>query len=199
MIDIELKQFREKINEIKAEKRILSAQLVEKEVELGESVEYGVDCVEARSILQVVAKSTQELLEKKFSSLVTLAIRTIFHDDREFVIQFVEKRNKTELECHISKDNNIVGIYDGGGGQIDVVALACRLAFWSLQKTSRPIFFLDEPLAFLHSPEYQERASDLLQMLSKELKVQFLVVSDQQNITADRSFRVENGTVQEVN
>lgn len=191
----ELKQLREVVNEIKAEKRILSTQLVEKEVEKTEAEVYGVDCVEARSILQVVAKSTQELLEKKFSSLVTLAIRAIFRDSREFVIQFVEKRNKTELECHISKDNNIVGIYDGGGGQIDVVALACRLAFWSLQKTSRPIFFLDEPLAFLHSPEYQERASDLLQMLSKELKVQFLVVSDQQNISADKTFRVEDGQV----
>lgn len=191
----ELKQFREKVNEIKAEKRILSAQLVEKEVEKSEAEIFGVDCVEARSILQVVAKSTQELLEKKFSSLVTLAIRTIFRDDREFVIQFVEKRNKTELECHISKDNNVVGIYDGGGGQIDVVALSCRLAFWSLQKTSRPIFFLDEPLAFLHSPEYQERASDLLQMLSKELKVQFLVVSDQSEIIGNRTFRVADGIV----
>lgn len=195
----ELLKFRERINEIKAEKKVLSQQLSAKVKELEEIKVFGVDALEARAVIQSVAKATQSLLESKFGALITLAIRTVFMDDREFKIEFIERRNKTEVDCSIIKNGNACGIYDGGGGQISIIALACRLAFWNLQKKSRAIFFLDEPLAYLNSLEYQERASDLLQILSKELKVQLLIVSDQQNITADKTFRVTNGTVQVVN
>lgn len=199
MIKQELIDFREKVNSIKAEKNVLNRQLDGNTKELEDIKEFGIAALEARAIIQSVAKATQSILESKFSTLVTLAIRTIFMDDRAFSIQFVERRNKTELDCFVIKNGNAVGIYDGGGGQISIIALACRLAFWNLEKKSRPLFFLDEPLAYLNSLEYQERASDLLQILSKELKIQMVVVSDQQNITADKTFRVTNGTVQVIN
>jgi len=194
----ELQQFRTKVDDIKADMRFLTQKLQEYQIKKSEAEVFGIDALEARAIIQSVAKNTQKLLEERFSYLVTMAIQSIFQDDREFKIEFVEKRNKTELECFILKDGNRVGVYDGGGGQINVISLACRIAFWNLSKESRPLFFLDEPLAFLHSPSYQERASEMLKMLSTKLGLQFVIVSDQDDLECDKKFEVENGNVRVV-
>ena len=194
----ELQQFRTKVDDIKADMRFLTQKLQEYQIKKSEAEVFGTDALEARAIIQSVAKNTQKLLEERFSYLVTMAIQSIFQDDREFKIEFVEKRNKTELECFILKDGNRVGVYDGGGGQIHIISLASRIAFWNLSKESRPIFFLDEPISFLHSPLYLERASEMLKMLSTKLGLQFIIVSDQQDIDCDRKFEVMDGNVRVV-
>lgn len=195
-ISQELKQFREKINEIKAEKRILSTQLVEKEVEKEEVEIFAVDCVEARSILQVVAENTQGLMVKYFTNLITPLLRAIWLDNREFQIEFVKKRNTTECECFISKDGNRAGIFDSSGGGIaNLVSLGCRLAFFALEKKTRPLFMLDEPFSSLNSEEYQERVASTIKEISNKMGVQFLIISDQSNLSCDRLFRIENGNV----
>lgn len=196
MLDKELKQFREKINEIKAEKRILSAQLLEKEVEKSEAEIFGVDCLEARSIIQAVAEKTQGLMVRYFTNLITPLLRAIWLDNREFIIEFVKKRNTTECECFISKDGNRAGIFDSSGGGVkNLVSLGCRLAFFALEKKSRPLFILDEPFSSLNSEEYQERVASTIKEISDKMGVQFLIISDQSNLSCDRLFRVENGNV----
>ena len=46
---------------------------------------------------------------------------------------------------------------------------------------------------FLHNPIYQEKASEMLKKLSTELKLQIIMVSDQQNLlnAADKIINIE--------
>ena len=195
----EIIKIRNKTNEILAELKYLSQSLKELQKAKGKLEQFWKDAIEAREIITTVAKNTQKLIENKFSSLVTLALQSVFQDDREFLIEFVEKRNKSEVNCYVVKDGNKEEVWppQGGGGQVNIISLGCRIAFWNLEKTRRPIFFLDEPFAWLHSPEYQERASEMLQMLSNKLNIQFIVISDQEDILADKKFEVINGVVYE--
>lgn len=195
LLNTELKQLREKVNEIKAEKRIYSTQLVEKEVEREAAIMYGVDCIESRAIIQAVAENTQGLMVKYFCNLISPIIRAIWEDDRSFGMEFVQKRNTTECNIWIEKDGNRAGIFDGGGGLANIVSLGCRLAFFALEKKTRKLMFLDEPFSALNSASYQQRISDTLKEISAKMGIQFLVITDQIDIQGDRLFRVEGGQV----
>ena len=193
----EILKIREKVDDFLADLRSLNRTLEEERIKKEQYEIFANDALEARAIIQSVSKSTQQLLEEKFNSLVTLAIQSVFQDDREFKIEFVEKRNKTEVQCYILKEGQRVDLHDGGGGQLDIVALACRFAFWNLDRSKRPLFFLDEPIKYLHAEHLQENCSEMLQMLSKKLGIQLVIISDQENLTADKTFEVINGEVHE--
>lgn len=199
MIDIiELKNISQQISDFKADKRVLVNSLSE-EIKNRDQLEIDVaDSLEARAIINTVVKSTQVLLESKFNSLVTLALQSVFQDDREFRIRFVEKRNKTEVECYFIKDGGEEDLYDGGGGPLDITSLACRFAFWNLDKTKRPIFFLDEPFKHLHSPTLQRNCSKMVQLISEKLGVQIIIVSDQIDIKGDIEYGVMKGEIYNV-
>jgi DNA repair exonuclease SbcCD ATPase subunit len=51
----------------------------------------------------------------------------------------------------------------------------------------------DEPTKFLHNPTYQEKASEMIKKLSEELRLQIIMVTDQQNLlnAADKVITVE--------
>ena len=192
----ELQSFREKVNDLKAEKRILTQQLNEKKVEKQEAEIFGIDALEARTIIQSVAEKTQQNMVKYFTSLITPLIQAVWEDDRQFCMEFIQKRNVTECDVWVEKDGNRASIFgSSGGGLSNIIAIGCRLAFWFLEKKTRAIFFLDEPFSALNSAEYQQRISTTIKELSEKLKAQFIIVSDQEYLEADRMFRVENGNV----
>jgi len=149
--------------------------------------------VKARAVVQEVAKETQQKIEYDISNLVTMALAYVFPEPWEFKLRFVERRNVTEADFIFSKGENEVDdiLESGGGGVADIANLAIMVSLYALKKT-RPVFINDEPDKFLHNPAYQERASELIKMLCKEFNVQFIIVSDQQNIiaAADKVIRV---------
>lgn len=192
----QIEKFRSKINDLKAEKRVLTAQLKEKQQQKEEVEKFGIDALEARAIIQSVAEKTQQNMVKYFTSLITPLIQAIWGDNREFEMEFAQKRNTTECNVWVNKDGNRAGLFDSsGGGLANIVAIGCRLAFWFLEKSTRPIMFLDEPFSALNSSEYQQRISETIKELSEKLGMQFIIISDQEYIEADRLFRVENGNV----
>ena len=111
-----------------------------------------------------------------------LAVNLAYHRLKNL---FLVKRNKTEAELYISS-----------GGVVDVLSLALRMAFWSLDKTKRPLLLLDEPLKHL-SEDLQSRASDMLQMLSSKLGIQILMVTHEkallEAVNKEFSMKLENG------
>lgn len=197
----EFQVIKDKFNQKKTEKKLNEIALSAEKVKLANLKQYETNAIQARAILQRIAKNTQQNIEDKFSELVTLAVQSVFQNDYEFRIRFIEKRGKTECECFIVTNgvDECEIISESGGGLADIVSFGTRIAFWSLNKKTRPIFFLDEPIKFLHSSDYQENFSELLQVLSTKLGIQFIIVSDQQNIHADKKFTVINGTVIEDN
>lgn len=155
--------------------------------------------VAARTVIQKVALHTQKELEYKFSNIVTTALAAVFDEPYEFIARFVERRNKMECDLMLHRDGVDYGITDTvGGGVVDIVAFAIRIAYWSLRK-NRSVFILDEPFRNL-SPNYHPKASEMLKMLSTKMKLQFIMVSHQKGMIeyADKIFDVSNGTVKEL-
>lgn len=194
----EIAKIRTKINDFLADLRLIENSLKSEEEKKIKYEVYNINALEARAIIQSVSKATQQLLEKQFNSLVTLAIQAVFDDDRKFQVEFVEKRNKTEVECYIIKDEQKIGLFDGGGGLVDVAAIGCSIAFWNIEKNKRGIFILDEKFKFLHSPTLQKNLSNVLKLISEKFKLQFILITDQVHISGDKEFGVINGEIFDV-
>lgn len=171
-------------------------KLEKEKIKLSEKMD---NLLKARSVVQIVAEQTQKKLEYHISNLVSMALASVFPEPYIFNLRFVQKRNKTEAELVFTKNGNETDdiLNSGGGGVADIASIALRISLWSIKKT-RPTLILDESLKFLHSPEYQEKASQMLKEVSQKLGLQIIMVSDQRNILeyADKVISVvnKNGT-----
>jgi ABC-type cobalamin/Fe3+-siderophores transport system ATPase subunit len=157
----------------------------------------------AQVIIQTVVQQTQQELQYKISELVSIALQSVFDDPYEFVVEFVQKRNKTECELRFVRRGVVIGnpMDSTGGGVVDVAAFALRLSLWSMQQhKSDPLIVLDEPFRFL-SADLQHKTSELLCELAEKMNMQFLIVTHNDTLTmsADRVFRVRmRGGISEV-
>lgn len=160
-------------------------QKVRKEKDLALASKILDNVIKARVVVQAVAKATQQKIEFHISNLVTMALASVFPEPYEFKLEFVERRNSTEADCIFIKNENRINdiLSYGGGGVADVANFALIISLWALKKT-RPVFVQDEPDKFLHSPLYQERASQMIKMLCEKLGIQIIIVSDQPGIIA---------------
>ena len=191
----EIIRIRQKLAGEYGKKELLIKQLEQLIEERSEKVLALENHQKARAIVQIVAEQTQKQIEFHISNLVSLALASVFPDPYEFKLSFVPRRNKTECDLLFikrGKESDDI-LFTGGGGVADIAAFALKIACWSIKKT-RPFILLDEPLKYLHNPSYQEKASELFKRISDELKIQIILVSDQEAIVkaADKVFNVTN-------
>ena len=135
---------------------------------------------EARDIIQTVAREVQQQAHIHLSQVVTRCLQLVFDQEAyEFHIEFEKKRGRTEARLQLLRNGMVLDdpINESGGGVIDVAAFALRLSCLMIQKPKlRRILFLDEPFKFL-SEEYRPRIRDMLMELSKEMRVQFVIIT----------------------
>lgn len=159
------------------------------------------DALTARLIIQQVAEETQQHLKESISSLVTLAINTVFPDDDvQFDVDIVQKRGKIDASFFIVKKGwkRLDDLLDSdGGGLADVISIALRVAFLRISGNKFKCLILDEPTKFLHNPEAQSRVNEMIMMISEDLNIQFIIVSDQDELVGHKRFVVKNGNVEE--
>ncbi len=139
---------------------------------------------EARTILQAVAKETQEELEYRFSELLTLAMEGVFAEEAyEVKLEFVLRRDKTEVDIWFMRDGQRVRPMEASGlGAVDVACMALRVTMWLLQKPkSRNTIVLDEPFKHLKGELANERALRVIREISHHPKIQaqMIMVSDE--------------------
>jgi len=132
-------------------------------------------------VLQQAARLTQEQLQYQVSDLVTAALQAVFPRPYEFRLTFAEQRGRTEARAELLRggveSDDPMGAT--GGGVVDVVAFALRVAMWSLAPAARrprPLLVLDEPFRFL-SADLRERAASLLHELCERLGLQIVMVT----------------------
>lgn len=191
---------KQKYSDLIAEQKYINSEIKKVQSNIKEQKRYYADTLAARTLIQTAAEATQKNLEEQISTLVTLGINSVFPEPCTFCVEFPQKRGKTEANFYLinnngDKINDILG--SDGGGLGDIVSFVLRVAFWKLDG-GRPILLSDEPFRFLHSIEYQAHTSEMIQMLSKDLGLQMVIVSDQNDIVGDRLFRVNNGKVKEI-
>lgn len=148
---------------------------------------------EAREILRIVGLETQQQLQYHISDITSLALESVFPDPYELVVEFVQRRNKTECDLLFSREGELVDPLSAtGGGACDIASFALRIASWSMKTPrSRATIILDEPMKNL-SEIYQEQASNMIKELSEKLKLQFIIVTHNTTLAehADKIFTV---------
>ena len=159
--------------------------------------EKGRNLLKVQTLFQKAAEMTQKQLEFHISGLVSTALAAVWDDPYEFKVEFIQRRGKTEADLWLLRNGSKIKPLDAsGGGVVDILSIALRMAFWSLTKETRPFLILDEPFKHL-SGNLQSKAAAMLRMISKKLKLQILMISHVEKLVAnaDRVFyaRLQNG------
>lgn len=144
--------------------------------------------------VQECAKKTQQQIEFYISDIVSDCIKSTFDKNYTFKITFETRRNKTEAVLSLINENGVeLNPEDAcGGGMIDIISFALRVAVWSITKPkTRSTLILDEPFKNL-SREYKSKASILIKEVSSKLGIQIIMVSHEEELidSADTVFRV---------
>lgn len=136
---------------------------------------------QAREVIREVGIKTQNQLSFHISDITSLALEAVFDDPYELVVEFVQRRNKTECDLFfVREDNKIDPLGASGVGAIDVAAFALRVASWSMQHPkSRNVLILDEPFKHLKGREPNLRVLEMIKQVSQKLNFQIIMVSDE--------------------
>ena len=140
---------------------------------------------QAREILREVGLRTQQQLQYHISEITSLALEAVFSDTPNgpysLVVEFIERRNKTECDLLFErKGSRVDPLSASGGGAVDVAAFALRTASWSMmQPKSRPVLILDEPFKCLKGEDANLKVLDMVKEVSQKLGMQIIMVSDE--------------------
>jgi len=148
----------------------------------------------AREIIREVGIKTQQQLSFHISDITSLALEAVFVNPYKLIVDFVQRRNKTECDLYFDRDGNRVDpLGASGGGAVDIASFALRIASWSMQRPkSRNVIILDEPLRFL-SANHQEQASQMIKEISEKLGIQFIIITHEPILAsyADKVFETK--------
>ena len=199
MINIE--QLKTKFVAYKTECQLTLDSLEIKEKEYNELKEQNENLKKARLLVAEAGKCTQSYLKSYIEEMTTTALQAVFEEDYQFIIDFDIKRNKVEAKLSLKLRGEETDPKDScGGGVLDVASFALRVVLWSIENPkSSNVIILDECFKFLHGK--MENASQLLKKLSKDLNIQFIIVSQLDELTqyADKAFIVtHNGKFSEI-
>jgi DNA repair exonuclease SbcCD ATPase subunit len=132
----------------------------------------------ALSACQQLAQEVERQAHAQIATIVSRALQAVFDEPYEFKVQFQSKRGRTEASLtFVRNGQEIDPMTSSGGGVVDVAAFALRLSCLLLARPRlQKLMVLDEPWKFL-SNEYRPRLRELVERLSKELGVQFIIVT----------------------
>lgn len=136
---------------------------------------------EARDVIQKSAREMQTLVKSRIESVVNKCLSAVFDNPYVFELRFLEKRGKTEAQFVFSRDGLEIDrpLMQLGGGVVDVTSFALRVAYVCLKRPPlRKLMVLDEPFSKLRGEKYRNRVKGLLQSLSDELGIQFILNID---------------------
>jgi ABC-type arginine transport system ATPase subunit len=153
---------------------------------------------QAREIVREVGMQTQQQLQYHISDITSLALEAVFDDPYKLIVEFVQRRNKTECDLYFERnDERADPITATGGGAVDIAAFALRVASWSMGNPhTRNVLLLDEPFKHLKGEVENKRVLEMVREISQKLGLQIIMVSDERisrDITteiADRLFEV---------
>lgn len=196
-----IEQLKTKFIGFKTELRLTLNSLDTKEKDYIELRDYNDNLQKARIIISEAGKYTQSYLKDYIEEMVTTALEAVFEEDYKFIIDFDIKRNKPEAKISLKIHGEEVDPKDSvGGGVLDVASFALRIVLWSIQNPkSNNVIILDECFKFLHGR--LENASLLVKKLSKDLGIQFIIVSQIEDLSqyADKVFLIShNGKFSEI-
>lgn len=136
---------------------------------------------QAREVIREVGLKTQQQLQYHIADITSLALEAVFNEPYALTVEFVQRRNKTECDLYFVRQGEQVDpITASGGGAVDVAAFALRVASWSMARPrTRNVLLLDEPFKHLKGGEANQRVLDMINEISRKMKLQIIMVSDE--------------------
>ena len=136
---------------------------------------------QALEIIRIVGMETQNQLSYHISDITSLALEAVFDNPYKLMVEFVQRRNKTECDLYFERNGNRIDPLSASGlGAVDVAGFALRVASWSMQTPrSRATLILDEPFKHLKGRNANLRVLDMIKEISDKLKLQIIMVSDE--------------------
>ncbi len=190
MVDI-LKQ-RKKVNELLGALHVAETQFKEESNNLITAKRELVFTEEAQTITQQIAQVIQQQAHEKIETVVTKCLEAVFGNEYGFKIRFERKRGRTEANLLLLKDGHEIEnpLNFDSGGVVDVAALALRLSCIVLSKPSlQRVIVMDEPFRNLDLKN-RENVRILLEELSKDFNVQFIIVTHETSFIAGRIIEI---------
>lgn len=197
-LEAKINKLQDHISREEGKKDKLEEQLSKSNKELEDSVNE-LELLEKVMILfQKTSEYAREQAKRQIETLVTKCLQYVFESDIEFVIELEELRNKANAEFYVV--NNMNGLVlktrpeiSRGGGVVDIVSLALRIAFLQIHKP--PIdgpLILDEPAKHV-SEDYIFNVGDFLKNTSEMFGRQIIMVTHNQHLAAlsNKAYRVE--------
>lgn len=174
----------------------LSEALASRELQIARSLEDTAAFEDVQRLIQETAQEVQEGIRFHIQDIVQHALDAIFPGPvYKFLVEFTVSRGRTEARLLVEKGGNVMDdlMEDDGGTLVQIVAMALRIAVWTLAPTDNVLIF-DEPGNQV-SAQYKPVFAEIIRGLSKRLGVQILMVShdDTYIATADRVFTVTQG------
>ena len=178
----QIKDLRGKLEQRKGQREQLVESISKREDEIKSNQRNLLRHERALEIVKQVGLATQKQLEYHLSEQVSLAMEAVFDDPYQLVVNFVERRGKTEVDLLFSRgDLSFAPLGNSGGGAIDIAALGLRIAYWAMRqdKKVRPTLILDEPFSRLKGVDANRRALSIVREISRVLGIQIITVSDE--------------------
>lgn len=173
-----------KFNRYVGMRDMLTTQSEQLRLKIEATGEMGLAIDSASTLIQGVAKETQEKIRVHLNSLVTKALQTVYPEDLHyFNLKFVSERNQTSVYPVLVKGENELDPLDNSGGMAEVIAFALRIALITIGKKSK-VLILDEPFTGV-SIERIPLVQEFLYEIGKDLGIQFLVTSHLTGFTSD--------------
>jgi len=187
-----VKQYRRQIDNLLSQYKLASEQVGVERIALRLTKTKIVHTKEAQKIVQQVAATIQSEAHKRIASVVSRCLKAVFDRPYRFKITFEKRRGKTDAVLSFCRGEVEVDPSTAAGGSVvDVAGFALRVACLILARPKlRPLLVLDEP--FKHLDELnQMRVRSMLEVLSDEMKIQFILVTHSQNLEAGKVVKIQ--------
>ena len=169
-------EIKEKLNKAIIKRQSNIELLAQRKQRLEEIKTETEEVLKSISVCQNVATEVQKQLSVKIDTIVNLALATCFGDEYTFKLNYVPARGKTEVEFLLLQNGKEIDPKEqNGGGLVDVLCFALRVAVFNISHTD-DIMIFDEPMKFL-SKGFREKASELVHTLSERINIQFIEVT----------------------
>lgn len=184
---VSLKVWRRALDRKVAALAAAQAQLRKERHALGKNKRRVRALLKAQALTQHVAERVQNKAHAQVSRIVTKCLETVFAEPYSFRLVFERKRSRTEARMVFERGGlEVDPTTASGGGVVLVAAFALRVAALVLSRPSRRrLLVLDEPFHFV-SEDLSERVRELLETLSRELRVQIVLVTHNEQLRTGR-------------
>lgn len=170
---------RDKVNGYKAKRELLEKQREaavkaknEAESKLGV---FGM----VQILLQKTSDYARQQVKTRIEDIVSEALNVVFGGNHKFIIDLTLRGNQPVAEYYLNDDSVLTKLekpdYDRGGGKVDIIALALRLAVGEMEGITGPLF-LDEVGKHV-SKEYAPAVAYFLKEYSANFGRQIILIT----------------------